>query len=305
MHVFITGASGRIASAVIPDLLSAGHTVLGLARSDRAAAAVEMLGAQVRHGDLDDLDTLAAAARECDGVIHLAFKHDEQRAGDLAGAAAADLRVVEAVGAALANSGKPFVGTNATGALAMAGFRGELTERDTLPGGPRIESENAVVALAQRNVRASVVRLPPTVHSDGQFGFVSGLIDIARATGTVGYVGDGTNRWPSADARDVAGVYRLALESAAAGTRVHAVAEQGITLREIAQTVGRYLNVPVVAVAPENAEEYFGPLIAFIGLDNPTSSKITRDTLAWTPTRPGLIADLAHARPAQDTTVAP
>jgi nucleoside-diphosphate-sugar epimerase len=291
--VFVTGASGHIASAVIPDLLSAGHAVTGLARSDRAAAAVQSLGADVRRGDLDDLDGLSTAVREADGVIHLAFKHEEQQAGDLASAVAADLRAIRTMGAAVKGSDTPFVGTCATGALALAGFHGQLTEHDALPGGPRIDAENAVIGLAEQGVRSSVVRLPPTVHSLGRFGFVSGLIAIARATGVARYVvDDGNNRWPSADTRDVGRPYRSALESAPAGSRLHAVAEEGIALRDIDTVIGRRLGVPVAPITAENAEQHFGYLSGFVGPDNPTSSQITRDTLGWTPTRPGLISDL-------------
>ena len=198
MRVFVTGASGHIASAVIPELLSAGHAVTGLARSDRAAAAVRSLGVDVLRGDLDDLDGLSRAVREADGVVHLAFKHEEQHSGDFDGVIDADLRAVESMGAALEGSDKAFVGTNATGALILAGFQGWLTERDVRPGGPRIDTENAVIALAERGVRSSVVRLPPTVHSRENYGFVSGLIATARATGDSGYLGDGSNRWPAA-----------------------------------------------------------------------------------------------------------
>ena len=296
MRVFVTGASGHVASAVVPELLSAGHAVTGLARSDRAAAAVQALGADVRRGDLDDLDGLSAAVREADGVVHLAFKHEEQHSGDFAGAIDADLRAIEAMGAALAGSDKPFVGTNATGALALAGVQGQLTEHDVRPGGPRIDAENAVIALAERGVRSSVVRLPPTVHSRENYGFVSGLIATARATGVSGYLGDGSNRWPSADGRDVGRLYRLALESAPAGSRLHAVAEEGVALREIAAAIGRRLGVPAAPVAAEHAEKHFGHLSMFVGLDNPTSSRITRDTLGWTPVRPGLISDLDEER---------
>ena len=295
MRVFITGASGHIASAVIPELVSAGHAVTGLARSDRSAAVVQSLGAEVRRGDLDDLDGLSAAVREADGGIHLAFNEDAVRSGDMAGAIAADLRATEAMGAALAGTGKPFIGTSPTGAMAMAGFHGVLTEHDTLPGGPRIDAENTVIALAKQGVRASVVRLPQ-VHSRGRYGFVSGLIDIARATGISGYLGAGTNRWPATDTRDVARVYRLALESAPAGSRLHAVAEEGIPVREIAETIGRRLDVPVAPVAARDAERHFSYLSAIAGLDNPTSGRITRETLGWTPTRPGLIADLGQDR---------
>jgi nucleoside-diphosphate-sugar epimerase len=296
MRVFVTGASGHVASAVIPELLSAGHSVTGLARSDRSAAVVQSLGAEVRRGDLDDLDGLGAAAGQADGIIHLAFNHEQQSSGDLDGAVAADLRGIKAIGAALAGTGKPFVSTNATAGMVLVGFEGQLTENDTLPGGPRIDAENTVIALAEQGVRSSVVRLPPAVHYNGRYGFVSGLIEIARVSGASGYVGDGGNRWPSSDTRDVARVYRLALESAPAGARLHAVAEDGIPLREIAETIGRRLDVPVAQVAAENAEEHFGYLSAFAGLDNPVSSQITRDRLGWAPARPGLITALEQDR---------
>jgi nucleoside-diphosphate-sugar epimerase len=214
----------------------------------------------------------------------------------LASAVAADLRAIQTMGAALRGSDAPFVGTSATGALALAGFHGQLTEHDALPGGPRIDAENTVIGLAEQGVRSSVVRLPPTVHSLGRFGFVSGLIAIARATGVAGHVGDGNNRWPSADTRDVGRLYRLALESAPAGSRLHAVAEVGIALRDIATVIGRRLGVPVAPVAARNAEQHFGYLSGFVGLDNPTSSRTTRDTLGWTPSRPGLVSDLDDER---------
>lgn len=293
MRILVTGASGYVAAFVIPELLSAGHTVLGLARSSQSAATVRLRGAEVRRGDLDDLDGLREAAGDCDAVIHLAFKHDEQHAGDLAGAAAADLRAIGAMSEALLGSGKPLIGTTATGALALAGWQGQLTEQAALPGGPRIEAENAVVALAEQGVRSCVVRLPPSVHGQGRFGFGSGLIDVARATGTSGYAGDGSNRWPSADARDVARVYRLALESAPAGARLHAVAEEGVTLLDIATVIGRELSLPVTAVPADQVEAHFGYLAPFVSLDNPTSSQATRDLLGWAPDRPGLLVDLA------------
>ena len=222
----------------------------------------------------------------------MVFNHEQQSSGNLDGAVAADLRAVKAIGAALAGTGKRFIGTNATAGMVLAGFEGQLTENDTLPGGPRIDAENTVIALAEQGVRSSVVRLPPAVHHNGRYGFVSGLVEIARVSGTSGYVGDGGNRWPSSDTRDVARIYRLALESAPAGTRLHAVVEDGIPLREIAETIGRRLDVPVAHVAAENAEEHFGYLSAFAGLDNPVSSQITRDRLGWAPARPGLISDL-------------
>ena len=291
MRVLVTGASGHIGSAVVPELLSAGHAVTGLVRSDRAAAAVEALGADLRRGDLDDLDGLSAAVGEVDGVVHLAFEHDQQNSGDLAGAIAADLRAVQAMGAALEGTGKPFVGTGATLALVLAGFQGRLTEEDALPGGPRIDAENAVIALAERGVRSSVVRLP-TVHSVGNYGFVSPLIEIARATGVSGHLGDGTNRWAAVGTGDVGRLYRLALESAPAGARLHAAAEEGIALGDIAAVIGRRLGIPVAPVAAEDAEQHFGHLSMFLAVDNPTSSELTRRTLGWTPTGPGLLASL-------------
>jgi len=291
MRVFVTGASGHVASAVIAELLSAGHAVTGLARSDRSAAIVRSRGAEVWRGDLDDLGALAAAAQDTDGVIHLAFDHDQQSSGDLDGVVAADLGAINSIGSALTGSGKPFIGTNATAGLVAAGFQGQLTENDTMPGGPRIDAENTVIALAEQGVRACVVRLPPAVHSNGRYGFVSGLVQIAQATGTSGYLGEGVNRWPATDTRDVARVYRLALESAPAGTRLHAVAEDGIRMREVAETIGRLLAVPAESIAAEDAERHFSYLSAFVGLDNPTSSQITR-ALGWAPSATGLIADL-------------
>ena len=266
----------------------------GLARSDRAAAAVAALGADVRSGHLDDLETLGAAAREADGVIHLAFKHDEQNSGNLAAAVESDLRAIRALGEALVGSDKPFVGTNATGAMALAGFTGELTERDVLPGGPRVDAENSVIAFAERGVRASVVRLPPTVHSAGEYGFASGLIQNARTTGVSGYLGEGSNRWPSAHTRDVADLYRLAIESAPAGMRMHAVAEQGIPIRQIAEAIGRRLELPATSVAFEDAEQHFGYLAPFVSIDNLTSSRQTRETLNWSPSGPDLIVELTQ-----------
>ncbi|MYU35360.1 NAD(P)H-binding protein [Streptomyces sp. SID8358] len=292
MKVFVTGASGHIASAVIPELITAGHAVTGLARSDAAAARVEALGAEVRRGDLGDRDALTAAADEADGVIHLAFDHAAQGAGNLAGAAATDLLAVQSIGAALAGTGKPFVSTNATGGICLAGFTGLLTEDDVLPGGPRVDAENVTISLASQGVRSSVVRLPPAVHGDGRYGFVSGLIDTARATGRAGYCGDGGNRWGSADTHDVAVVYRIALESAPAGARLHAVAEEGIPLRRIAETIARRLGVPVSPTSAEEAEKRFGYLTPFVAMDNPASSRVTRTSLGWAPSGTGLIESL-------------
>jgi nucleoside-diphosphate-sugar epimerase len=296
MRVFVTGASGHIGSAVVPELLQAGHRVVGLAHSDSSAAALVAAGAAVRRGDLDDLDGLAQAAAGADGVIHLAFEHEAMRSGDFAGAVAADLRAIEAVAAVLDGSGKPFVSTSGTGMLARLGSTGHLgTEHDVLEAGPRIDAENTVVALAERNVRSSVVRLPPIVHSTlDHHGFGPTLIGIARDKGVSAYVGDGANRWPSVHTLDAARVYRLALEAAPPGTRLHAVADEGVPFRDIAETIARRLGVPTTSIPAEDAGEHFGFLGAFVALDNPTSSTATRELLGWKPTHPGLIEDLDH-----------
>jgi nucleoside-diphosphate-sugar epimerase len=293
MRVFVTGASGHIGSAVVPELLQGGHGVTGLARSDASAAALTAQGAAVQRGDLDDLDGLREAASAADGVIHLAFKHDAMQAGDLEGAANADLAAVEALAESLVGTDKPLVGTSGTLLLAMAGLTRAGTEEDTMPGGYRIDAENLVIGLADRGVRSSVVRLPPTVHSDlDKHGFVPTLIAQARAAGRAGYLGDGANGWPAGHTLDAARLYRLALENAPAGSRLHAVGDEGVPFREIAEAIGRNLGVPAASIPPEEAESQFGFLAMFVGVDNPTSSTRTRQLLDWEPTRPGLIADM-------------
>jgi nucleoside-diphosphate-sugar epimerase len=293
MQVFITGASGHIASAVIPELLSAGHEVVGLARSDVAAAAVEDLGAKVHQGSLDDLGSLRGAAAASDGVIHLAFKHDEMQAGNFGAAIAADLRAKEAIGEALAGTGKPFVGVSGTLALALGGHQGTGTEADAAGTGPQADGENAVIALAGHGIRSSVVRLPPTVHSSlDHRGYVPALIGIARAQGRAGYAGDGSNRWPAVHTLDAAHLFRLAVEEAPAGSRLHAVADEGVPFREIAGAIGRQLDVPAVSIPPEEATGYFGFLAMFVPLDNPSSSALTRQLLGWQPKHAGLLDDL-------------
>ena len=289
MDVFVTGATGHIGSAVVTELLEAGHQVTGLARSDEGAAALTAAGATAQRGDLDDLDGLRAAAAAADGVIHLAFRHDFD---DFVGAAQTDLRAVEAMGEALAGSDRPFVVTSGTLLLAFAAPGRIATEQDTLPGGPRIDSENAAIALAERGVRSSVIRLSPLVHSNlDHHGFAHHLINTARDTGVSAYIGDGSNRWPAVHTLDAAHMYRLALENAPAGTRLHGVADEGVPFRDIAGVIGRHLNVPTAGISGEEAG-HFGFLAGFAALDNPTSSALTQKVLDWQAERPGLIEDL-------------
>jgi nucleoside-diphosphate-sugar epimerase len=291
MHVFVTGATGHIGSAVVTELREAGHEVTGLARSDEGEAALRAAGVRAHRGDLDDLDGLRAGAAASDGVIHLAYRHDFD--SDFVAAAQTDLRAVEAMGEVLAGSDRPFVNTTGTLLLALVAQGRVATENDTAESGPRIDSENATIALAERGVRSSVVRLSPLVHSTlDHHGFAHRLIDIAREKGVSGYVGDGSNRWPGVHTLDAAHLYRLALEKAPAGTRLHGVADEGVPFRDLAAVIGRHLDVPVVSISPEGAGEHFGFLAAFGSLDNPTSSALTQKVLDWHPEHPGLIEDL-------------
>jgi nucleoside-diphosphate-sugar epimerase len=296
MRVFVTGASGHIGSAVVPELLEAGHQVVGLARSDAAAAALAAAGAEVSRGDLDDLDGLREAAAAADGVIHLAFKHDLMGAGDFPAAVAADFAAIKALASALEGTGKPLVTSSGTLMLALAGITGRPgTEADSAPSGPRVDAENFVTGLAERGVRSSAVRLPPIVHSSlDHHGFAHILIGVARQTGASAYVGDGANRWPSVHTLDAARVYRLALEGAPAGSRLHAVADEGIPFRDIAAAIGRGAGVPVASISASEAVERFAFLGALVGVDNPASSELTRKVLGWEPAYPGLIEDLEH-----------
>ena len=293
MRVFVTGASGHLGSAVVPELLAAGHEVVGLARSDAGAAAVAGYGATVRRGDLDDLDGLREAATEADGVIHLAFKHDLMRIGELGAAVSTELAVVNAFGDALAGSGKPFVMSSGIGVVGSLGRT--ITEQDPpVPGvgSGRDEAENLAVGFASRGVRSSVVRLPPITRMPGRHGFAGLLIAIARQKGVSGYPGDGANRWTSVHTLDAAPVYRLALEKASAGTRWHPIGDEGIPVRELALSIGEHLGVPTESIPQDRVPEHFGFLAMLIGRDMPASSLETRRVLGWEPTRPGLLEDL-------------
>jgi nucleoside-diphosphate-sugar epimerase len=291
MRVFVTGASGHIGSAVVPELLRAGHEVVGLARSDTAAATLRQAGAQVRRGSLDEVDTLRSAAAEADGVIHLAYMHDAPAHVD---AAAADRRAIEVIGAAMEGTGKPFVGTSGTLVLAPGRVGTEQDPPDPrAPAAPRNAAENTAIALAERGIRSSVVRLAPTVHSSlDHVGFIPALIGIAREKRAAAFVGDGTNRWPAVHTLDAACLYRLAWETAAAGTRWHGADDEGVPFREIAEAIGRHLGVPVVSIPPEAAGAHFGWLSFAVTADNPTSAALTRRHLGWQPTHPRLLPDL-------------
>ncbi|MFB6703332.1 SDR family oxidoreductase [Streptomyces sp. NPDC056333] len=300
MRVFITGASGWIGSAVVPELIGAGHQVVGLARSDTSAAALAEAGAEVRRGTLDDLDTLRRAAADADGVIHLAFKHDIAFSGGFEDAADADRRAIDTFGEVLAGSDRPFL--IASGTLGLAPGR-VATERDGqesgpvgahLDGGPakRMANAHATVALAARGIRSSVVRLPPTVHGDGDQGFLAGVVAIAQEKGVSGYIGDGANRWPAVHRSDAAHLFRLALESAPPGSTLHAVSDEGVPIRTVAEVIGRHLGLPAASVSAADAPGHFSWLAGFLGMDSPASSTHTRELLGWQPARPGLIDDL-------------
>jgi nucleoside-diphosphate-sugar epimerase len=289
MRVFVTGATGFIGEAVVRELLGAGHRVLGLARSEASAAALARWGGEAHRGELTDAESLTTGARACDGVIHLAFIHDFSA---YAAACEMDRRAVEALAGALEGSGKPLVVTSGT-ALLTPGRIG--TEADAPMSGnaaPRAVSEVAAMAAAGRGVRASVVRLPPSVHGTGDHAFVPALIGIARRTGVSAFVGDGSNRWPAVHRLDAARLFRLALENAPPGARLHGVAEEGIPLRAIAEVIGAGLGVPVRSLGENEARTHFDWLGAFAAIDNATSSARTREALGWSPTGPGLLTDM-------------
>lgn len=284
MRVFVTGATGFIGSALVADLLAAGHEVVGLARSDAAAEALTEAGAEVLRGTVEDLGVLRIGADESAGVVHLAFNHDMSQHE---AAARAELGAIKAFGDVLAGSGRPLV---VAGGGPMGG------ERDIRPPSPspRVAGANAALALAERDVRSCLVRLAPTVHDRNRCATVSTLAQIARDKGVSGYVAPGTNRWPSVHRLDAARLFRLALEKAPTGSVLHAVAEEGVPLKAVAEVIGRRLDLPVASIRPDDAVEHFGFLGRLLGLDLPATSRITRVLLGWEPTGPGLLTDLEH-----------
>ncbi|HUC04162.1 MAG TPA: SDR family oxidoreductase [Acidimicrobiales bacterium] len=299
MRIFVTGASGWIGSALVPQLLEAGHEVAGLARSDQSARKLESAGALVVRGDLDHPDGLARAAADSDGVIHLAFQHEIAfGAGDFATAATADRRAVEAMGTALAGSDRPLVLASGTAGLQVGVT---ATENDGLvpgalirgtPLGFRQATALYVLSLRGIGVRSSVLRLPPTVHGDGDAGFIATFVAVARERGVSAYVGDGANRWPAVHVSDAAHLARLAAESAPAGSVLHAVADEGVAFRDIAGVIARHAGVADKSITPEEALGHFGPLGVFAALDMAASSAVTRELMGWDPTGPSLLEDL-------------
>lgn len=291
MRVFVTGASGFIGSAIVDELIAAGHKVLGLARSDAAAASLVAAGADVHRGSLEDIDSLRSGAAAADAVIHTAFIHDFSK---FEANCETDRRAIEALGATLAGSHRPLIVTSGTG---VARTPGRLTTEEDAPNSqiPRIASEHAAASVQTQGVRVSVMRLPQ-VHDPVKQGLITYLIDVAREKGVSAYVGDGQNRWPAVHRLDAAHLYRLVLEKGSAGARYHAVDEEGVALRDIAEVIGQHLNVPVVSKSPEEAADHFGWLAHFAAFDIPASSQRTREQLGWRPTGPGLISDLQQLR---------
>jgi nucleoside-diphosphate-sugar epimerase len=293
MRLFVTGASGWIGSAVLAELFAGGRQAVGLARSDTAAAKLGAAGAEVVRGEITDLDTLGAAARESDGVIHLAFRHDIAFAGDFETAVASDQAAIERIGDALAGSDRPFAIASGLAGLRAGAVATEEDRPEPTPGaGGRVINERTALALAQRGVRSMAVRFAPTVHGTGDHGFIAMIVAADLAHQVAAYVGDGANRWPAVHVTDAARLVRLGIEKAPAGSVLHAADEDGVALREIAGAIGRRLQLPATSITAEHAAEHFGFLGAFVAVDSPASSERTRGLLGWEPTGPGLIEDI-------------
>lgn len=291
MRVFLTGATGFIGSAIVKELIGAGHQVLGLTRSDDGAKALQAAGAGVHRGSLDDLDSLKRGAAASDGVIHTAFIHDFS---NFKASCETDRQAIEAIGSVLTGSNRPFVITSGTALLALGRVAVEA-DKPTLTSDqmPRMATNEAAAAVAERGVHVSLVRLPPSVHGEGDHhGFVPILIKLARGKGVSAYIGEGQNRWPAVHRLDAANLFRLALEKGAKNAVYHAVDDEGVSTRDIAEVIGRHLNLPVVSKSAAEAPEHFGWFAHFFSLDAPASSKQTREMLGWKPTQPRLIADL-------------
>ena len=293
MRVFVTGATGFVGSAIVRELIQTGHQVLGLARSDSAAQALIAVGAEVHRGDLEDVDTLRSGAASAEGVIHTAFIHDFSKFKEVC---EIERLAIEALGSALARSDRPLLITSGTALVAPGRLSTEEDASVFTPDDfPRVTTETAALSLSEQGVRVSLTRLSPSVHGEGDHGFVPTLIQLARDKGVSAYIGDGANQWTAVHVLDAAHLYRLALEQGSAGARYHAVDEEGIAFRDIAEIIGRRLNIPVVSKSPEEVAEHFGWFAQFAQIHCPASSKLTQERLGWKAKQPGLLAELERS----------